>query len=156
MTITYSRCNDNRPNNFLRLPPLPVCRLCIIHGLCHMLSSASVPASLPASAQRHVLVNYIVIYLTFKKKKQPGETAQGNVTCSELAAKAFLEHPSDELTGAHRAVGARELLLLASVPKARKSSAGSRHQDSLQQLLTHTGGRRRRPGARAHQLGSLT
>lgn len=34
-----------------------------------MLSEASVPVSVCGSTQRHVFINYIVIYLTLKKKK---------------------------------------------------------------------------------------
>lgn len=41
-----------------------------------MLSEASVPVSVCGSTQRHVFINYIVIYLTLEKKNQTGKTIQ--------------------------------------------------------------------------------
>lgn len=83
----YSHCYHNRSDHFLRLSPFSVCQLCIIHRTCHMLSEASVPISVCGSTQRHVFINYLVIYLTWKEK--PNQTNRENNSAEHNLLKIY-------------------------------------------------------------------
>lgn len=129
----YSHCYGNRSNHFLRLSPLSVCWLCIIHRICHMLSEASVPISVCGSTRRHVFINYIVIYLTLKKKTNRENNSVKHNLLKSLPLSHVLNIQAISSPKYNFFLSVCSLLLLAAVSKARNNLSFSQNKVLVQQ-----------------------